>query len=147
MTGHGAWASLAEAARLTGKSEKTLKRWAAAGKLTIDRSSGRPRIQVADLIALGLVDKVGESVGGHDRTQVDIADRTELDRLAGELAAARARAEDLERDRDAWRLQAQRLAEAMTQLALPPAPEEPPLKPPPKRRGFWAWFTGRKEGA
>jgi excisionase family DNA binding protein len=51
--------TLAEAAALCGRSEKTVARWVAAGKLPARRVLGRVRIARADLEALLVPQRVG----------------------------------------------------------------------------------------
>ena len=57
--------------------------------------------------------------------------RVELARMEERLRTAEERREAAERDRDAWRTQAERLTMAL------PAPAA--TAPPSKRRRWWAW--------
>lgn len=81
---------MAEAARLLGRSQRTVRRWIADGKLAVDRSG--PVIVV----------DVGGHVTGTDTTTADVTG--EVDRLLAEVARLRADLADVRAERDSWRV-------------------------------------------
>lgn len=124
--------SLAEAARSTGRSTTTLRRWIDTGRLVdVDRTSdGGYRIPLASLIASGLTPRTtpadtpststptpaDTSEVERLRSELDAAHRAELDRLRSEVTDLRGR---LDR-RDA---EVERLLDTLGRMtrALPPA--------------------------
>jgi hypothetical protein len=131
--------SLAEAARSTGRSTTTLRRWVDAGRLVdVERTSdGGYRIPIASLIAVGLTPRTtpadtpptstssstpaeNSSEVERLRAELDAAHRAEVDRLRSEVADLRSRLD--RRDSEVDRLLDQ--LDRMTR-ALPPAPTEP----------------------
>ena len=132
--------SLAEAARSTGRSTTTLRRWVDAGRLVdVERTSdGGYRIPIASLIAVGLTPRTtpadtpppstssstpaeNSSEVERLRAELDAAHRAEVDRLRSEVADLRSRLD--RRDSEVDRLLDQ--LDRMTR-ALPPAPADTP---------------------
>ena len=152
----GAHVSKAEAARLAGVSRKTLDRWEASGKLSVDRSGSKPMIQVDELLRLGLLDRVrggalgpATSVGHPAPVSQNDAARWDIEREA-EMAGLRAENARLQ-DEVAWLRQHAEALQATVRLALPPARplvevEAQRPQAPGRLRRWWAWFVGRKEG-
>lgn len=142
--------SISEAARLAHVSPRTLRRWEQAGKLTVDRSGPRPRVDVAELLRLGVLDKVGADLGAlgaetgqAGRVSASAPRRVDIGESA-ELAALQAEKVRLE-DEVRWlRGRVESLEGAVQQLALPaPELEEASSKGGGAWARGWAWFWGR----
>ena len=151
--------TFAQAARVSGRSEKTLRRWEHSGKLTIDRSLGYPRVPSEELLRLGVLSltpdgqvqtrrSLSRGTGPDEEKE---ALRAERDRLQTEADHARADARMWQEEARAWQTQAQQLTETVNRLALnPPTPAPAPAPPdpapapasPPARRGFWRRLFG-----
>lgn len=139
--------TMTEAGRLAGVSAKTIRRWADKGRISLDRSQPRPRVPVAELLRIGVLDHVDTpGVSGHPASE-----KADIGREA-ELAELRAEKQRLEQELGRWREQAEslrrsveQLTETVGQLALPAAREEPavPADPPGRAARWWAWFWGR----
>jgi hypothetical protein len=111
-------------------------------------------VSISELMRIGVLDQVGQGPKAPMGGVGEGMEETESDRtldMMRRIAEANRRAEAAERDRDAWRAQAQQLAEALTQLALPAAREEArPAEAGERQSGWarwWAWFVGRGEGS
>lgn len=130
--------SLAEAARSTGRSTTTLRRWVDTGRLVdVDRTSdGGYRIPVASLIAAGLTPRTTPADTSTPtpavtseverlRSDLDTAQRAEVERLRSEVTDLRSR---LDR-RDA---EVERLLDTLGRMtrALPPADTSTPTPAP-----------------
>jgi hypothetical protein len=164
MQGQLSLVRIAEAARLAGVAPKTVRRWAAKGRISLDRSGAQPQVPVAELLRIGVLDKVGPEGHSRDTGQGhagplsrNVPDMRDIDRDT-ELAVLRAEKRRLEEavqardDEVRWlRGRIEHLEATVGQLALPPArPEEAPAQPPGRASRwarFAAWFWGRNEGA
>jgi len=111
--------SVAEAARILGKSERTIRRWERDGKIPSDRTGPGIRVDIGGL----LPDAVGQVL-----TQADVL-QVELERL-------QERVDDLTAERDFLR---DRLLQAEA-LSLMLAGERRQLTP--GRRFRWPWQRG-----
>lgn len=90
------WQTIPEAARTLGKSERTIYRWAAAGRIPVDRSVTPTVVNVGN-------------VGAGTPMAARVADR-ELEGLRAELARKDERIRELTAERDYLRLLAGTLA-------------------------------------
>jgi len=121
------WASVKEAMELTGRSERTIRRWMKAGKIAVDRSGPGTRVDIAGLIP---------AMPPHSDTMTGeaVAMQREIDMLTAEVARLQADNDRL------WQSLAnsQALAMSLSQKALP-APE-------PRRTVLeWLGFRRRPE--
>jgi len=151
QNGTGARVSLSEAARRARVSRKTLRRWELAGTLSVDRSGPQPRVDIAELLRLGVLDRVGADMGHAGQMSQDVPGQVGATAEASELAALRAERDRLQ-DEVRWlRGRIEHLEGTIGQLALPAARAETPAPSSPDSRGRWArwwgWFVGRKEGS
>ena len=127
-----------QAAKAVGVSTATITRAIKRGRISAAKDEdGAWRIEPAELhrtfppVALQADVQNGMQSGATPSQDGEM--RVELARMAERLRAAEEQREAAERDRDAWRAQAERLT-----MALPaPAATTPP--PPPKRRRWWTW--------
>lgn len=109
------------AARIIGVSERTVRRWAAAGRVTVQTDEdGLPYIRRDDALRLRSErPRVAAPRAPQDAPRVTVTDTT-----ADTLESLRGRVAALEAERDAWREQAQTLARAL----------------PAARSPWWAWW-------
>jgi hypothetical protein len=122
--------TLLEAARRTGRDKSTLRRQIKAGKLSATRDhNGTWLIEVAELERLHQVRSEDHTWAAPRDAPVDAA----TDALVRELKLV---VEDLRRDRDAWRAQAERLA-LPAPTKLDNKFDDIKLAP---RRPWWRWM-------
>jgi len=109
MTRDGAdWVSLKEAAELTGKSVKTMRRWAAAGRvLTQKDPRGRWFLRRQDLEKIEPVAEARGELVALTETMAEM--QATFHTLAEDLAAASERAGRAEGERDALTAEVERL--------------------------------------
>lgn len=116
------------AARVTGKDERTLRRWIALGKLAAVHTPDGRRLSREELLRAGLLrhspenQDIGAGTGPASVLQPDPLTAARLRELEN-------RVRELETERDAWRQQAERLA-----MALPAARANAPRTPWWRRR-------------
>lgn len=136
--------SLAEAARSTGRSTTTLRRWIDTGRLVdVDRTSdGGYRIPVASLIAAGLTPRTtpaettstpaeNSSEVERLRAELDAAHRTEVDRLRSEVADLRSRLDRRDSEVDRLLDQLDRMTRALPAASTSTTTDTPPTSTPP----------------
>ena len=121
------WATVKEAVELTGRSERTIRRWIKDGKIPVDRTGPGTRVDIAGLIP---------AMPPHPETMTGevAAMQREIDILAAEVARLQADNDRL------WQMaqQAQAIAVSLAPKALP-APE-------PRRTVLeWLGFRRRPE--
>lgn len=120
----GYWVTVKEAVELTGRSERTIRRWIGTDKIPTDRKGPVTRVDIAGLIPDIPLQQVTYSGD-------EAALQQEVDRLTAEVARLQA-----ERDR-MWELARQAQA-----LALSYAPKQ--LAPPQPRRTVMEWLGFRR---
>ncbi len=105
------WATVKQAVELTGRSERTIRRWIKDGKVAVDRTGPGTRVDIAGLIPVTPPQQ--EAMTGEVA-----ALRREIDRLVDEVVRLQADNDRL------WQMaqQAQALAMSLAPKALP-APE------------------------
>lgn len=121
------WATVKEAVELTGRSERTIRRWMKAGKIPVDRAGPGTRVDIAGLIPA--MPSQPEALTGEVAAM-----QREIDMLAGEVARLQADNDRL------WQslANAQALAMSLSQKALP--------APKPRRTALeWLGFRRRPE--
>ena len=127
-----------QAAKAVGVSTATITRAIKRGRISAAKDEdGAWQIEPAELHrTFPPVEPQVDTQSGMQRDATPSQDgemRVELARMEERLRATEEQREAAERDRDAWRAQAERLT-----MALPaPAATTPP--PPPKRRRWWTW--------
>jgi len=127
--------SFRAAARLAGVSEKTMRRWAAAGRITArSDDDGRPWVDRQDVLRLGSV-RVRPAAPAARGVPSEDTRGFELAELRVKVAALERENGDLRTQRDSWQAMAERLA-----LAPAPATQQPQE---PARRSWLARLLGR----
>jgi len=129
--------TLGQASKLSGRSKTTLARAIKAGRLSATRrDTGEFSIDASELSRVFPVTPETETLVRHTTPERD----TEL-RLAAaeaELTALKRLLDEIERSRDDWKAQAERLA-----LAGPGAPSRDPCPEPRERPSWWRRMFGR----
>jgi len=92
----GQWLTVAGAARLLGKSERTIRRWIDAGRLNTERSGPRLLVRVPDELA--------------GQGQATPPDRVTIAVLEARVQALEEHIQQLTADKEAWQRQAHMLA-------------------------------------
>jgi len=153
LSSSAAYRSARQAADYCGVSEKTIRNWLAAGRLSAERSAGGFQIAVADLDALRRgtpqapqgADPSAEGIRaesrGDDAATVNLlpalTDALQLVRELQHALVAKAEAAAM------WQARAEMLA---SQLAAPPpaldSGAEPPPQTPAPRRPWWRRWWG-----
>ena len=124
--------SIREAARAAGVSERTMRRYVAAGRVSLSSDAQGARwVDPEELLRAGLLRR-SPMTPAANAAPVAAA---EADTLRERVAALEARVREVEADRDAWRGQAEGL------LRMLPAPAAP--EPAPARRSWWSRVIGR----
>lgn len=146
--------TLGTASKATGKSKSTLSRDIKSGKISAARKDGAYEIDPAELHRVYPPLEQGTRSRNSPANDVEPKEKhDETPNLQAELAAAKAKLEtieeerererrqlmaqleDLRSDRDQWRQQATRL---LTDQRPRPEPEQPAQQ----RGGFWRWLRG-----
>lgn len=128
--------SFRAAARLVGVSERTMRRWAADGRITPKQDAGGPpwvdRTDALQLCRKRLPD-TPPAAPAADNSSI------ELETLRVETAALRRENTDLREQRDSWRAMAEQAQTNLGDLlkALPPGPPAQPTPDPTPRRRWW----------
>jgi hypothetical protein len=141
-----------EAARLTGKNKATISRDTKSGKLSSTQdNNGAKRYQVGELERVyGTLRNPDTGYAPGANHQSEPPEKTSDTTLLPEVLKAKddviellkSQVDDLRRDRDNWREQAN---QALRALPAPAETTPAPVTEPPKKRGFWP--LGRKATA
>ena len=136
------------ASKLTGKNKATISRDSKAGKLSsTTNEAGHKRYQVAELERvygrLRNPDDTSDAPGANHRNQPPISTTdtslvTEVVKAKDELIEAlKNQIEDLRKDRDSWKVQAQRMLPAPADTTTAPVTEPVTTSAAPVKRGLW----------
>ncbi len=131
------WVTIREATELLGRTDRTLRRWVAQGKLHIDKSQTPFRVDISDYHQSSETAEpdTPDMTANADTVRTGVSPVTvEVDRLSAEIVRLQELLEDAKNERDSWR-QAHYMALANQQRLL---------EAPRPRRTVLEWLGFRR---